>query len=194
MAGHPGKVHITDDAEAIDRARGGDLDAFGVLVARYTVLAHRTAVLLGAGDDADDMVQNAFVKAFRKLPAFRAGSSFRPWLLAIVVNETKNRHREKRRRDGLTVRLAARRLDVPDDPEDDVLAAERRAVLLDAVRALPDRDRMVVTCRYFLDLSEAETAEALGWPQDSVKSRTSRALARLRSSLVSRPGAEVSDG
>lgn len=158
------------------------------------MLAHRTAVLLGAGDDADDVVQNAFVKAFRKLRRFRAGSPFRPWLLAIVVNEVKNLHRSTRRRDGLAVRLAGHRVDVPDGPEDEALAAERHAALLDAVRALPDKDQMVVTCRYFLDLSEVETAEVLGWPRGSVKSRTSRALGRLRSNLVPRLDTEMSDG
>jgi len=61
-----------------------------------------------------------------------------------------------------------------------VLAAERRAQLVAAVNALPDRERQVLVCRYFLDLSEAETAQVLGWPLGSVKSRTSRALNRLR--------------
>jgi RNA polymerase sigma-70 factor, ECF subfamily len=54
-----------DDAEAIARARGGDLDAYAVLVARYTLRAHRAAFLLGAGEESDDVVQEAFVKAFR---------------------------------------------------------------------------------------------------------------------------------
>jgi len=65
-----------------------------------------------------------------------------------------------------------------------VLAAERRARLLAAVNALPDRERRVLVCRYFLDLSEAETAQVLGWPLGSVKSRTWRALNRLRGQLV----------
>jgi RNA polymerase sigma-70 factor (ECF subfamily) len=60
------------------------------------------------------------------------------------------------------------------------LAGERRRVLLAAVNALSEPDRLVVSCRYFLDLSEAETAEVLGWPKGSVKSRLSRALVRLR--------------
>ncbi len=65
-----------------------------------------------------------------------------------------------------------------------VLAAERRAGLIGAVNALPDRERQVLVCRYFLDLSEAETALVLGWPLGSVKSRTSRALKRLRGQFV----------
>src|SRR5215472_8885640 len=87
-----------DDAEAVTRARGGDLDAFAVLVARYTLRAHRAAFLLGAGEKSDDVVQEAFVKAFRHLSRFRAGEPFAPWLLSIVANETRNVTRSRRRR------------------------------------------------------------------------------------------------
>src|SRR2546429_2097632 len=79
-----------DDAEAVALARTGDLDAYEALVTRYTVLAHRTAVLLGAGDDAEDVVQEAFVKAYRRLGLFRGGSPFRPWLLAVGADQTRN--------------------------------------------------------------------------------------------------------
>src|SRR4029077_5433119 len=71
-----------------------------------------------------------------------------------------------------------------DGPDDEVLAAERRTQLVAAVNALPDRERRVLVCRYFLDLSEAETAQVLEWPLGSVKSRTFRALNRLRGRLV----------
>ena len=181
-----GQPHWTiplDDDEAVTRARGSDLDAYEVLVARYTAVAHRTAVLMGAGDDADDIVQDSFVKAFRKLHQFRAGAPFRPWLLRIVVNETRNLHRSQRRRLALRLRVRAE----PDasvvDPEQLALDRVHRGALLAAVRALPTKDQLVVTCRYFLDLGEAETASVLGWPRGSVKSRTARALARLRANL-----------
>src|SRR6266581_6544440 len=95
-----------DDAEAVARSRGGDLDACAVLVARYTLRAHRAAFLLGAGEEADDVVQEAFVKAFRHLSRFRAGEPFGPWLLRIVANETRNLTRSRRRRAALTLRLA----------------------------------------------------------------------------------------
>ncbi|MGH3318936.1 MAG: RNA polymerase sigma factor [Streptosporangiaceae bacterium] len=189
-------MRTTDDAAAIERSLNGDLDAYEVLVARYTTLAHRTAVLLGAGDDADDVVQEAFVKAYRKLRWFRADAPFRPWLLRIVTNETKNLHRAARRRDALALRVSVADTDRAParDPEGEALAAERGEFLLEAVRALPDKDRLVVTCRYFLDLGEAETAEMLGWRRGTVKSRTSRALARLRSSVESGSPQEVPDG
>ena len=192
-----GQVRRTiDDAEAVARARDGDLDAYSVLVARYTLRAHRAAFLLGAGEEADDVVQEAFVKAFRHLSRFRAGESFGPWLLRIVTNETRNLARSRRRRAALAVRLGtAESADTAADaPVDEVLAAERRAQLLAAVRALPARERQVLVCRYFLDLSEAETAQVLAWPLGSVKSRTWRALNRLRAQLVPGTQSRVSSG
>ena len=185
----------TDDGEAATRARDGDLDAFEVLVARYAVVAHRTAALLGGGDDAADIVQEAFVKAFRGLPGFRADAPFRPWLLKIVANETRNVQRSARRRAGVHLRLASEAAYPPADPDPSpelaALAAERRTRLLDAVRGLPERDRLVITCRYFLELDEAETATVLGWPRGTVKSRLSRALRRLRLQLDEELGTEV---
>jgi RNA polymerase sigma-70 factor (ECF subfamily) len=181
----------------VTRARTGDLDAYETLVARHTPFAHRTAVLLGAGDDAEDVVQEAFVKAFRRLRLYRGDSSFRSWLLAIVANETRNLHRSRRRRDGLVLRAVAKegpQDDGPDRPADAAVAAERRAALLDAVRRLDERDREVVVCRYLLDLSEAETAQTLGWPLGTVKSRTARALAKLRARLGPDLSREVPHG
>ena len=185
-----------DDADAVARSRDGDLDAYGVLVARYTLRAHRAAWLLGAGEDADDVVQEAFVKAFRALPKFRAGEPFAPWLLSIVANETKNLLRSRYRRNALTLRLSAMEPDAatPDTPFDEAVAGERRAKLLAAVNALPDRERQALICRYFLDLSEAETAQVLRWPLGSVKSRTSRALGRLRGLVPAEDQGTVSHG
>ena len=76
-----------------------------------------------------------------------------------------------------------------------MLAAERRTQLVAAVNGLPDRERRVLVCRYFLDLSEAETAQVLEWPLGSVKSRTFRALNRLRGLLVAgqQGGVSVAD-
>jgi RNA polymerase sigma factor (sigma-70 family) len=186
----PTNDHLTDD-EAVDRARAGDHDAYALLVARYGALAHRTAYLLGAGDDAEDVVQEAFVKAYRGLGAFRDGAPFRPWLLRIVANETSNLRRGARRRRSLELRLAEPEESAATPPERAAVAADDRARLLAAVDALPDRDRQVLTCRYFLDLTEAETAEVLSWPRGSVKSRLSRAIGKLRRSLPARLAEEV---
>ncbi|MFI9597593.1 RNA polymerase sigma factor [Nonomuraea sp. NPDC052265] len=170
-----------DDDEAIARSLDGDLGAYEALVARYSALAHRTAAMLGAGDEAEDVVQEAFVKAFRHLSGFRRGAPFRPWLLRIVANETHNLTRARGRRSDLAVRLTATADPAaPDDPAGAAVATDRRTRLLEAVRGLPERERQAVVCRYFLQLSEAETAQVLGWPVGTVKSSTHRGLARLR--------------
>jgi RNA polymerase sigma-70 factor (ECF subfamily) len=179
------RIAELDDAAAVELARGGDLDAYEVLVARYTVAAHRAAVLLGAGAEADDVVQEALVKAYRQISRYRGESGFRPWLLAIVANETRNLHRSRRRRDGLVLRAAERAEPDPTspDPADSVLTVERRQQLIDELRTLDPRDREVLVCRFLLDLSEAETAVTLGLPKGTVKSRSSRALKKLRGRL-----------
>ncbi|MTK04569.1 RNA polymerase sigma factor [Micromonospora sp. CP22] len=176
-----------DDEQFVTRAQAGDLEAYEFLVARHTAAAHRTAVLLGAGSDAEDVIQEAFVKGYRKLDRYRGESSFRSWLLAIVANETRNLHRTRERRNGLVLRAA--RVEpgaeiVEDDAVDAVLAGERRAALVRALRSLPSRDREVIVCRYLLELSEEETVTMLGWPRGTVKSRTSRALVKLRGLLA----------
>lgn len=184
--------HETEEDEAVERARAGDRDAYAFLVARYSALAHRTAYLLGAGHEAEDVVQEAFVKGYRALASFRAGASFRPWLLRIVANETSNLHRSWRRRAALEVRLALRS-DAADPltPEQSAVSSDTSAIVLAAVNAMAHRDRLVLTCRYFLDLSEAETAQVLEWPRGSVKSRLSRALDKLRRALPAKLAEEV---
>ncbi|MGW0062095.1 RNA polymerase sigma factor [Streptosporangium sandarakinum] len=177
----PPKEPPADDDEAIARSLDGDLAAYEVLVARYSALAHRTAAMLGAGDEAEDVVQEAFVKAYRHLGGFRRGAPFRPWLLRIVANETHDLTRSRGRRAELAARVTE--LGPPgasQSSEDAAVATDRRARLLDLVRALPERERQAVVCRYFLQLSEAETAQVLGLPVGTVKSRTSRGLRRLR--------------
>lgn len=123
------------------------------------------------------------MKAHRALGRFRSGEPFRPWLLTIVANEARNRRRARGRRTALALR-AGPLSDAPgEDPEEAVLATERRQRLLTAVERLRDDDRDVLACRYFLDLSETETAAALGIARGTVKSRTHRALARLQEEL-----------
>lgn len=187
-----------DEAAVIARVRDGDRDAYADLVRRHAAVAHRTAVLLGAGAEAEDVVQNAFVKAYRALGRFTEGAPFRPWLLRIVANETRNAVRSSRRLRAATERLAVIDADpsLPDaDPASITLSGERRAELLSAIRQLRESYRLVVTCRYLLDLGEEETATVLGWPRGTVKSRLHRALRELHTRLAPPAGAvrEVAD-
>ena len=103
------------------KARGGDARAYEALVRRYQDLAFRTAfVIAGGSADAEDAAQEGFVKAWYALPRFRAGSPLRPWLLAIVANEARNRRRSGRRQDDLAVRVAE------DRPSGDAAPSPRR--------------------------------------------------------------------
>ena len=174
-----------EEAELIERAQAGEVMAYEELVRRYQDVAVRTAHLIAPAADAEDAAQEAFVKAWSALARFRRGSPFRPWLLRIVANEARNRRRSSGRRQGLALRVIEGRPsdDAAPSPESAVLDQERRNSLLAAVNALRDEDREVIGARFFLDLSEAETAEALGIPRGTVKSRLSRALGRLRSGM-----------
>ena len=177
-----------DDVALAGRARAGDERAFEDLVRRYQGVAFRTAYLLtGSSADAEDAAQAAFVKAWRALPRFRAGAPFKPWLLRIVANEAHNRRRTAGRVEGLRLRAAAAASsgDAAPSPEEAALGGERRRDLLAAVGRLDVRDREIVTCRYFLELSEEETATVLAIRRGTVKSRTARALARLREEVGS---------
>jgi RNA polymerase sigma factor (sigma-70 family) len=152
----------------------------------YQGIAFRTAYLLtGSAADAEDAAQDAFVKAFYALGRFRPGAELRPWLLRIVANEARNRRRSAGRRANLALRAAADPLSggAAPSPEANLLASERQHALLAAVNELPDDQRDVVACRFFLELSEEETAEALACRKGTVKSRLSRGLARLKEQL-----------
>jgi RNA polymerase sigma factor (sigma-70 family) len=174
------------ESELVVRAKRGELDAYEDIVRLHQRIAFRTAWMITRSDaDAEEAAQDAFVKAHAALPRFRDGAPFRPWLLAIVANEARNRVRSAGRRAGLALRVAEERR--PDDavpsPEAALLDSEQRDQLLAAIERLPQPAREAIACRYLLDLGEEETAAALDCPRGTVKSRVSRALDRLRLEL-----------
>jgi RNA polymerase sigma-70 factor (ECF subfamily) len=187
----------TDDAELVARARTGDVDAFSVLVERYRNPALRLAYGI-AGDEAEDAVQDAFVKAYRKLDTFRPelgrpelgrpelghqARAFRPWLFTVVANEARNHRRSMSRRTGLELRVRAipQAVGAPSDAV--AIEHEQREELVAAVNALSDDHREIVALRFFAGLSESETAAVLACPPGTAKSRLSRAMDALRVAL-----------
>ena len=108
----------------------------------------------------------------------------RPWLLQIVANEARNRRRSAGRRAHLAFRAVTEQPsgDAAPSPEASLLSAEARGTLLAAVNELPEDQRTVIALRFFVGLSEHEVAETLSLPEGTVKSRTARALGRLRES------------
>jgi RNA polymerase sigma factor (sigma-70 family) len=171
----------TDDAELIDRAKRGDVDAYGELVRRYQHDARRTAAAIAGAGVADDAAQEAFVRAYGFLHRFRPGAPFRPWLLTVVANVARNQRRSSHRWTR-ALRQSGQRGGQPlaaPSAEDEALTRHRGGDLRAALDALPHRYRDVVACRYLLDLTEDETARVLGLARGTVKSRLSRALDRL---------------
>ncbi len=176
-----------EEAKLADRARAGDTAAYERLVRMHQAVAFRAAYLVtGDAPEAEDATQEAFIKAYRALDRFRPGAPFRPWLLTIVTNEARNRRRSAGRRAKLNLQVAAEGQAVPTpvSPEAAVVAAERREELLASVGELSEGERLVVSYRYFLGLSEEETAAALDCARGTVKSRLSRAIARLRKEMA----------
>ena len=172
--------------DLVERAQDGDATAFAALVRDHQEIAFRTAYLITRNAaDAEDATQVGLTKAWRALPRFRRREPFRPWLLAIVANEARNRRRGEGRREGLFLRAAreAPSGDAAPSPEGSVIAAEERGELLAALERLSEDDRLVLSCRYLLDLSEEETGNVLSVRRGTVKSRTSRALERLRAQM-----------
>lgn len=183
--GNGAPIEGTTDDQTVARARAGDRHAYAALVRRHAPVALRTALLMGAGSEAEDVVQEAFVKAYAGLRRIEDDAAFRPWLLRIVANETRNLQRgsiRRRAREDLTWTRTEPLLRAPG-PDDVALALERRDALVSALGRLSVRDRQVVVCRYLLELDEAETSSVLGWPRGTVKSRLSRALGRLRADV-----------
>ena len=174
-----------EETELVERAKRGDVGAYEELVHTYQGIAFRTAYLItGTAADAEEAAQDGFVKAYRALGRFRPGAPFRPWILQIVANEARNRRRSAGRRAHLELRLAENPSGgAAPSPEAALLDSEQRSALLAALNRLPNEQRLAVACRYFLDLSEDETAAALGCRRGTVKSRLSRALERLRGEM-----------
>lgn len=165
------------------RAQQGDARAFEELVRAHWEVAFRVAVLVTRdAAEAEDAAQDAVVKAWRALRRVDPERPLRPWLLRIVANEARNRRRSagRRARLALLARAATASGDAAPSPEPALLAREERQRLLAALDGLPDDARDVLACRYLLDLSEEETAAALDLRRGTVKSRTARALERLR--------------
>jgi RNA polymerase sigma factor (sigma-70 family) len=172
-----------EEQRLVDAARAGDRVAYGRLLERHQEVAFRAAYLVaGSAAEAEDATQEAAVKAWLALDRFRPGAPFRPWLVRIAVNEASNRRRGTGRRAGLALRLSNQPPAAPVAPsaEDQALAAADRARLVAALEELREDDQLVIAARYLLELSEAETATALGLRRGTVKSRLSRALDRLR--------------
>lgn len=176
-----------DEAQTIAAAARGDTAAFGTLVERYQELAFRAAYLVVRdAAAAEDVAQDAFVRAFRQLHTFRHREPFRPWLLRIVTNLALNEVRARSRRIGLLGRIGMFADRSADPPDAAVAASDEASRLLRAIGELPHDDRVILHLRYYLELPEREIAAVIGKPAGTVKSRLHRAGRRLRAVIEAR--------
>lgn len=180
------------DGELVRLIRGGEVDAFAELMRRTQRVAYRLARrITRRHEDADDVVQDAYVKAYRALDRFSLDRPFGPWFLTIVSRTALTRIRDGARR-------AAESLDAPGydgsaplservaDPGQDAEALERRLRIEQAMAALSDDHRVILALRVEGDLSYAQIAETLDVPLGTVMSR----LARAREALLAALGEE----
>lgn len=166
----------------IERARQGDEDAWQALMLEHQGAAFRLAyLLLGSAEDAEDVTQEAFIRAFRSLDRFDAGRPFRPWLLRIAANLAQNRRRSIGRYLAALERLFRAEPEARATGAGSSLERQDEArQLWRAVERLKPTHREVIYLRYFLELPVDEAAGVLGVAPGTVKSRLHRALARLQ--------------
>ena len=176
------------DAELLARARAGDDRAFTAIVERYEAAVAATAIgMLGAGDDADDVGQETFIRFHQSLDAFRGESSLKTYLVHIAMNLSLNALRRRRRsvlrfisRDETPIESA----EASVGPAGLVDAEELRRFVRRAVSQLSEKHRAVVVLRMFDDCSTRDAAKILGVPEGTVLSRLSRAMKELESRLA----------
>jgi len=183
------------DEELVAAIRGGDTPAFEKLMRRYNQRLFRAARGLLRNDaEAEDVVQETFVRAFRHLEEFEGRSSFATWLTRIAVNEALARLKRARRfesadneQEGRTLRVESSR----PGPEEEAGSHELRSLLTAAVDALPDELRSIFVMREVEGMSTLEAAEILQISSEAVRVRLHRARAALRQSVEKRLGKEV---
>ena len=186
------------DLEIVRRVLDGDTPLFELLMRRHNERVYRTArAIVRNENEAEDVMQQAYVNAFTHLSQFHGTARFSTWLTRIAVNEALARVRRQSRYEPLgddVSHVESMMVDLrPGTPEHEASAAELRGLLEWAIDTLPDGLREVFVLRDVEGASTAETAACLSVTEDVVKTRLSRARGALRRSLVERTGASAPD-
>lgn len=175
-----------DESKLIQRATQGQADAWEPLVLAHQEPVFRLAYLfLGDPDDAEDITQETFLRAYHNLKRFDPTRPLRPWLLSIAANLARNRHRSAARYFAALTRSFRAEPQESLDVEKQTSQNQDANQLWKAVRRLNADDQQVIYLRFFLDLSTAEAAQALDVAEGTVKSRLNRAIGRLRDAIKS---------
>lgn len=187
------RVHVdseTDDNSLVRRARDGDFHAFELLFERHRTLVYRFAYqMVSRRDDAEDMVQEAFVRAYQNLNRYRDEAKFTTWLLRIVSNLCTDQARMRNRRDTLEQQEASGALvwmteNVNEDPVDNLEGDRRVHLLRKGLAALPPHHRQVIVMRDLEEREYGEIAEILGCTIGGAKLRVLRARRALKERLA----------
>jgi RNA polymerase sigma-70 factor (ECF subfamily) len=174
-----------DEPSLIRRAVQGEMKAWESLILAHQEAVFRLAYLiLGDPDEAEDVAQETFLRAWKNLRRFDLSRPLPPWLLRITVNLARNHHRSAGRYLAALIRTSQGEPAAPTIEEKSAQQIESEQ-LWRAVRRLQLPDQQIVYLRYFLDLSVAETADTLQVAEGTVKSRLNRALSRLRTVIRS---------
>jgi RNA polymerase sigma-70 factor (ECF subfamily) len=182
----------SDDHSLVEACRAGRPEAFGVLVERYQQRLFQTVLrLVGSAEDAEDVLQDAFFRAFEKLDQFQGESSFYTWVYRIAVNLALSNHRRRRVRSVLRLerrRPVLREHQVPDesvdaDPSVPLERAERQRIVEAALNRLGPEHRAVVVLKDFDGRRYEEISAILNIPVGTVRSRLHRARCELRDRL-----------
>lgn len=190
----PSAPTTLSDEEVVERVLAGDASLFEILMRRYNQRLFRVArSILSDDTEAEDVMQEAYVRAFRELASFRGEARFSTWLTRIACHEALARARKRQR----LVPIGEGGGKPPEPPsetagpEREMENRELKAVLRDAVEVLPDPLRTVFCLREVEGLSTEQTADALGLSAENVRVRLHRAKRSLRYTLDERIGREV---
>ena len=181
-----GRIELESDAVLVRQARNGDYRAFELLFERHRLLVYRFAYgMTNRRDDAEDVVQEAFVRAYQNLHRYRNEAKFTTWILRIVTNLCTDRSRSVNRRTVLEQQEAARGLDwmtlgSPEDPVENLEGDRRVDALKRALNALPPHHRAVIVLRDLEGREYPEIAEMLHCTVGGAKLRVLRARRALR--------------
>lgn len=180
-------MRMLDEPALIGKARQGDPQAFEALVLRYQRYVYNLALrVVGNPLDAEDIAQQAFVKAWRGLPQFKGESRFSTWLYRIVTNVCYD-HLPRIKRDLSSLEPDDTMDEMPDEEqgvENAVLTEEECRQLRQALAALPESARLLLTLRHLQELSYEEIAAVTGMPLGTVKTGIFRARQKLKAALL----------
>ena len=192
------KQELTElsDRELVDRFRSGEKDVLSELLKRYNSRIYRLAYgILRNPQDAEEVIQEVFLRLFQKLGSFKGESSFSSWLYRVAINTTYMKLREKRGPDTVPLEVVGKFMEEqaekhgPVDwtgmPDDELLTEEALKLISDAIEQLPEDFKTVLILRDVDGLSTEEVGELLGLSPPAVKSRLHRARLFLRKKLMS---------